>query len=131
MADTENSIHRLIANLVHDTRELIREEIALARAEIQEQISYGQTVGIAFGAAAVAGIIGVILLCVGLANAIAYFLSWPAWAGYAIVAIVLLIIAFALMQYGRSKLKNVRGLTKTTQSMKDNLAWMQNRIAGK
>ena len=47
-----NSIPGLIRGLLDDTRELIREEIALARAEIREEVSAAQTVAVAFGAAA-------------------------------------------------------------------------------
>src|SRR5262245_62940519 len=75
--------------------------------------------------AAVAALIGATLLCVAIANAITYYLSWPAWVGYGVVAILLLAVAFGFMQHGRGQLKNVRGLPRTTQTMKDNAAWIQ------
>jgi len=125
------SIPQLIKSLFEDTRELIREELALARAEIREELSRLQTVAVAFGAAAVAGAIGVVVLCIAVASAIAYFLAWPAWAGYAITALVLLAAAFGLMKYGQQQLGDVRALPKTTETVKENLTWMQNKSVGK
>jgi hypothetical protein len=126
-----NSIPSLIRGLLDDTRDLIREELALARAEIREEITAAQTVAVAFGAAALAGGIGAVLLCVTLGGAIAYVVHWPAWAGYGIVTVLLLAGAFALVQYGRGRLARVRALPKTTQTVKENLEWMQSKSATK
>jgi hypothetical protein len=132
MAEHEaESITGLVRGILDDTRDLIREELALARAEIREEISAVQTVGVAFGGAAVAATIGIVLLCIALGSALAYALNWPAWAGYGIVAVVLLGTAFALVQYGRTRLAQVRALPKTTETVKENLAWMQSKSGGK
>jgi fructose-specific phosphotransferase system IIC component len=121
------SITALLRSLLDDARELIREEIALARAEIRDEITAAQTVGIAFASAALVGLIGATLLCVAVGGAVAYLLGWPAWAGYGIIAVLLLIAGYMLMNYGRKRLANVRALPKTTETLKENVAWMQNR----
>jgi integral membrane sensor domain MASE1 len=132
MAEYETeSITGLIRSVLDDTRELIREEIALARAEIREEVTAARTVGMAFGAAAVAAFIGATLLFITIGQAIAYFLQWPTWAGYGIVTVLLLGAAFMVVQYGRRRLANVRALPKTTESVKENLAWMQSKSAGR
>jgi integral membrane sensor domain MASE1 len=122
------SIAGLIRSLLDDTRELIREEIALVRAEIREEIT---AVGTAFVAAAIAALIGATLLCVALGQAIAYFTNWPTWAGYAIVTVLLLGGAYLLVQYGRGHLGKARALPKTTESVKENMAWMQSKSVGR
>jgi hypothetical protein len=132
MADPDvNSIPELIRGLLQDTRDLIREEIALARAEIREEISAARMVGIAFGSAALAALIGATLLCIAIGGSIAYALTWPAWAGYAIVAVLLLAGAFVLAQYGRGRLAKVRALPKTTETVKENMAWIQSKSSEK
>ncbi len=123
------SIAGLIRSLLDDTRDLIREEIALARAEIREEIAATRTVGIAFGAAAVAAVLGATLLCIALGGAIAYFLTWPTWAGYAIMTVLLLSGAYLLVQYGRGHIGKIRALPKTTESVRENMAWMQSKSA--
>jgi uncharacterized membrane protein YqjE len=125
------SIPQLIKSLFADMRELIHEEIALARAEIREELSSLKTVAFSFGCAAVAAILGVVLLCIGVAGAIAYALGWPAWAGYGITAVALLLVAFCLVLYGQSLLTDVRALPETTASVKENLTWMQNKSVGR
>lgn len=128
--DTE-SISGLIHSILEDARGLIREEIGLARAEIREEFSNIQTAGIAFGAAALAAFIGALLLCGAIGGAVAHLLRWPPWTGYGIVAVLLLGSAFLLVRYGRRRLADVRGLPVTTGTIKENLAWMQSKSAGK
>lgn len=126
-----DSISGLIRGLVHDARELIREEIALARAEIREEIAAAQAVGMAFAASAVTALLGATLVWTTLGGLVAWLLIWPTWAGYGIVAVLLLVCAFVFLQYGRRRLAKVRALPKTTQTVKENLAWMQSRSAEK
>ena len=117
----------LIRSLFSDTRDLFREEIALARAEIREEISTAFTVGAAFIAAAVAALIGFAILCVAIGGAIAYALGWPTWGGLAIVAVLLLVGAMGVALYARAQLARVRALPATTETVKENLAWMQSK----
>jgi integral membrane sensor domain MASE1 len=131
MADYETSasIPELIRSLLDDTRVLIREELALAQAEIREELSTAQTVALAFGSAALAAAIGAVLLAVALGGAIAYFLNWPAWTGYAIVAVLLFAAGYFLVRLGRNRLARVRALPQTTATVKENLAWIQSKSA--
>ncbi len=132
MADHESStVAGLVRGILNDVRDLIREEIALARAEIREEIGAVRTVAVAYGAAVGAAVLGVILLCIAIGNAIAYFLHWPEWTGYGIVGLVLLGIGYGLSVYGRGRMAEVRTLPKTTETVKENLEWMQNKSAGK
>ena len=126
-----NSIPGLIRGLLHDTRDLIREEIALARAEIHEEITAVQTVGIAFGSSALAALLGATLLCIAIGGAIAYLLVWPAWTGYGIVGVLLLAASFALVQYARRRLARIRALPKTSDTVKENMAWIQSKSSTK
>src|SRR5437763_934281 len=75
--DEQTSIPGLIKGLLDDARDLIREELQLARAEIREEVSALQTVTIAFAVAAVVGLLGAMLLSVALGGALACFLRWP------------------------------------------------------
>ena len=63
-SDEQTSIPGLIKGLLDDARDLIREELQLARAEIREEISALQAVTIAFAVAAVVGLLGAMLLSV-------------------------------------------------------------------
>ena len=121
------SLRGLIQGVLEDTRDLIRAELALARAEIREEVAAVTMVAAAFGGAVFAGALGVTLLALTIGAAIAYVLSWPSWAGYGIVAVVLMGAAWLLVSYGRAQLKKIRTLPKTTQTMRENLEWIQNK----
>ena len=122
-----DSLRELVQGLLEDTRDLVRAELALAKAEIREEISAAGTVGAAFSAAALTGVLGITLLAVALGGALAYALGWPSWAGFGIVALVLLASAWLLARFGTARLKKLRTLPKTKQTMKENFAWIQNK----
>ena len=123
------SIGGLVKSVLADTRELMREELELMRSEIREEVAQARAAGMAFGAAAFAGMLGATLLCVALGSAIAYWLGWPSWTGYAIVSVLLIIGGFAAMSYGKSQLANFRALPKTRATVKENLEWIQSKSA--
>jgi fructose-specific phosphotransferase system IIC component len=125
--DERTSIPGLIKGLLDDARDLIREEIQLARAEIREEVAGLQTVAIAFGVAAVVGLLGGMLLAIALGGALAYALRWPSWAGYGIMAVIFLAAGWGLCLYGRARLRVIRAIPNTTETMKENIAWMQNK----
>ena len=121
------SLGDLSRGLLEDTRDLIREEIALARTEIRQEMAAARSVGVAFGGAAVAALLGSALLCVALGGGLAALLDWPAWAGYGIVALLLLGGSYALVRYGLTTLSGIRTLPKTTETLKENVRWMQGK----
>ena len=125
--DQHTSIPALIKGLLDDARDLIREELQLARAEIREEISALQTVAIAFVIAAVVGVLGAMLLSIAFGGALAYFLRWPPWAGYGAVAVLFLAAGWGLCLYARGRLRAIRAIPNTTETIKENLAWMQNK----
>jgi hypothetical protein len=127
----QDSVPGLLRGLLEDIRDLIRGEIALARAEIYEGLTAAQTVGVALAAAAGAAAVGITLLCIAIGGAIATFFGWPTWTGYLIVALLLLCGAWLLGRYARNLLSRLRGLPKTRQTVKENLAWIHGKSSGK
>ena len=125
--DQDTSISGLIKGLLDDARDLIREEMQLARAEIREEVAKLGTAVAAFAVAAAVGLIGAVLFSVALGGALAYVLRWPSWAGYGIAALVFLAGGWGLFLYARGRLRAMRGLPNTSDSVKENLAWMQKK----
>jgi fructose-specific phosphotransferase system IIC component len=132
MAEQETtSIPALIRSVVDDARQLIREEIALAKAEIREEASAVQSVGIAFGSAALLAMIGVVLLCIALGGAIAYLFNAPPWVGHGVLAILLGGGAYFLFNRGRASLAKIRALPTTTESLRENIAWIRSKSSSR
>ena len=122
------SLRDLARGLLEDTRDLIREELVLARTEIRQELAAVRTVGVAFGAAAVVGFLGAVLLCVALGGALAALLNWPPWAGDGVIALLLLVGSYALVRYALATLSRIRALPKTTETLKENVRWMQGKL---
>jgi Putative Actinobacterial Holin-X, holin superfamily III len=113
----------LIKQLAEETTTLVRQEIALARAEM---ITKTKRAGIGLGELGGAGIValyalGALTACIIAALALAL----PVWAAALIVAVVYAAIAGALALTGRRQLQeNVPPtLDRTEKTMKENVEW--------
>jgi uncharacterized membrane protein YqjE len=111
--DTDPTIGRLVSDASRDVSSLIRNEIRLAKSEVQVSVKAGG-IGIAmFAAAAFFTLMGLIMLSV----AFAYFINWNGeglalqWA-FLIVFGAYLLIAALLGFIGVRKVKKVRGPEK-------------------
>jgi hypothetical protein len=124
------SIGGLLRGVLLDLRQLMREEIALARVEIREQATRARLAAVSLGAAAVALLLGAIFLLVAIANGIADLLDWPVWAGYFIVALLLSIGGAVALASGRSRLKSVQPMPEqTVETLKENSEWIAKRLS--
>ena len=116
---TEASVPSLIRGALDDVRELFREELALARAEMREELSKAASSAARFGAGGVALWFAAMFLFITVALGISALLQWPAWAGFGIVTIVLAIAGAVLVMSGRNALRQVRPMPRTVHAMKE------------
>jgi len=99
---TERTIGQLVADATHDLEGIVRGEIALARAEVTSGAKVlGKGVGLLAGAAFLV-LMAVVFFLHSAAWGIAEFL--PVWAGYLIVATVVLIVGAILGLLGKRAL---------------------------
>jgi hypothetical protein len=127
MASHDESIPDLIRGTIRDGMGLVRDEILLARTELRDaaaRIKSGLTTIVA---AAVAGLLAVIMVLETIAWGAVYAFEWPPWAGYAIVALPLVIIAVVLAMRGQRLLSQNRYLPKSVETMKENAEWIRAR----
>jgi Flp pilus assembly protein TadB len=117
--ESDASMSTLLRTALDDVRELFREEVALARAELRAEVSKAASAASGFGAAAAALSCGGLFLLTALALGIATFMQWPAWAGFAIVGVVLAIAGAIMFVSSRRTLREVRGLPRTVETVKE------------
>jgi hypothetical protein len=79
--ETDASIGELVRSALEDVRELFREEVALARAEMRHELSKASGAAIRFGIAGAALMLALGCFVVALALGIAALFEWPAWSG--------------------------------------------------
>lgn len=126
----DESLGSLVRGILTDVRQLLREEVALARVELREQAGRAKAAAASLGAAAAALAIGGIFLLVAVAVAIADLMNWPVWTGFLIVALLLSVGGFVMFSSGRRRLRTVHAVPEETVStLKENSEWIAKRLS--
>src|SRR4051794_38347624 len=123
----DRSIGTLLSDLATESILLIRQELALLKAELHEKFSRVGQGATALGAGALIAFSGWLVLLaaavLGLAEAM------PAWLAALIVALVVLAIGGALLYFGKSRF-DAQGLkpNRTLRSLREDQAWLKDRL---
>ena len=111
------SLGDLLGEVTRDLSTLIRQEMALARAEIQQSAGKAAKGAGTLGGAAYAAGMAVLFLTVALWWALSTLIG-GGWAGV-VVAVLWAVIALILYTVGRSELKKVEGAPQTVETLKE------------
>jgi hypothetical protein len=117
----ERTLGQLVAEASQDLSELVRYEVALAKAEIKDDVLRGVKAGALF---AVAGFLGLLSL-ITLLIAAAYGLTetgLPAWAAFLIVTGAMLLLAGLLVLVAILLLKRIKPPERAIRSTKQTIA---------
>jgi hypothetical protein len=128
MDTRDTSIVEMIKGAVRDAQDLVRSEIALAKAEAREEVRRLGAGAALLAGAALAGVIGLVFLLTTVAWGLSEALGWPAWAGFAIVTAITLIAAGAMAYLGWVRLNRERHMPLTVDTVKENMQWMRPRM---
>jgi len=103
---TERTLGQLVADATRDLSEIVRAEVALAKAELAEDARNGAMAGGMFGAAGylalVSSVTAVIAAGYGLTAA-----GLPPWAAFLVITGALLLLAALLVLIGRSRVRRM------------------------
>ena len=111
------SVGDLIGNVTRDLSTLMRQELALAQAEVKQEVSKTAKGAAAMSGAGVAGYFVLLFLSIALWWALGDAMDSWAWSAV-IVAAIWAIVAAVLALRGRAESKRVAGLPKTAESVK-------------
>ena len=125
MSGYDHSIADLLRNTFQDAQDLIRGEVALAKAELRQEVTRLRSAAASLAVAAVAGLVALIFLLTALAWAIPELTGWSTWTGFAIVGAFALLAAVVLGLMGRNTLAAARPMPLTIETMKENMRWTQ------
>jgi membrane protein len=116
----------LMSQVVDRTRELVREEIALAKVEAKEQIRSTVSMASALAVGAACGIFGVMVLIAAAVLGIAT--GTPAWLAALVVGIALLVVAAIAAAVGWSRRVRVP-LERTRRTAQEDIRWVKDRMS--
>ena len=125
MSGYDHSIADLLRNTFQDAQDLIRGEVALAKAELRQEVTRLRSAAASLAIAAVSGLVALIFLLTALAWAIPALTGWSTWTGFAIVGALALLAAVGLGLMGRNTLAAARPMPLTMETMKENMRWTQ------
>jgi tetrahydromethanopterin S-methyltransferase subunit C len=118
--ETDVSMGELVRGALMDVRELFREEVALARAELRQEVRKASSAGVGFGVAGVSLLFAVGCVVVALALGLAALFDWPAWSGFALVAVLLAVVGVVGYAAGRRAVSAFQPLPRTVHTLKEN-----------
>lgn len=123
----DRSIATLLSDLAGETILLLRQELALVRAELHEKMSRVGQGATALGAGAMIAYSGWLALVAAMI--LALMLVWPAWLAALVVGAVIVIVGIVLMLIGRSRLDTEKLVPKRTlRTLREDEEWLKERL---
>jgi|SRR6185295_6290571 len=119
------SVASLVAGVLGDMRQLVVQEIELAKDELLEKIVSFKHVAILFGAAGVVlGTAGMLLLIM-LVHLLRDISGWPLWACYGAVGGALAMLGWVLVSVAKRWLRELSMVpNRTIQTVKETTQWL-------
>jgi hypothetical protein len=118
---SDASVGGLVRGALDDFRELIREEIALARSEMRLELGKATHAGAQFGVAGISLWFAAMFMLVAAALGVSAMFNWPVWAGFGLMAVLLAIAGMVFVSRGRKAISSVQALPRTVASIKENM----------
>lgn len=123
-ATADHKLGDLVSAATKDLSALVRDELALAKAEIRYDMKRAATGGGLFGAAGVLGLVGLIMLSCAAAFGLHATNLGLAWC-WLIVAGAYFVIAGACASVGLLRVKGLRGAAATKRTTGESIALLK------
>lgn len=124
----EPTLAQLVSELVSDARQLLRQELALAKYEIHEEVRKTKVALVSLGVGIAIAAIGGLLLIVMLVHLLNALTELPLWACYGIVGGVCAIVGIALLYRGKQQISQIDMVPQqTVETMKENVRWIKEK----
>ena len=121
----EPTLAELVAAVVSDARDLITQELALARHELHLEVGKAKTAIVSLGVGAVVLVLGLVLLSIMAVHLLQLRAGVPLWEAYGIVAGVCVLVGSVLLVIGRQRAASIDALADTVQTTKENVQWIK------
>jgi uncharacterized BrkB/YihY/UPF0761 family membrane protein len=119
------SVTSLVGGIIHDAQELMKQQFALFKAEVKEDMRKTTEATASMVAGLTATVVGSIVLCFAVAHLLHW--AWPdvnLWVWYAAVGGVVTAVGAGLAFAAYQKFRSFNPLPdETAQALKENLEW--------
>jgi hypothetical protein len=128
--DDQQSMASLVGEIIHDAQKLVRQELALVRAEVHEEWLKTRAAATSYTAGAVTIAMAGILLALTLVQVLNAFTLLPLWACYGIVAFFLAGVGGIFFRRGSrgSRRVDFKSRAPATPMMREKSVWSKNPI---
>jgi len=122
------SLTSLVSGIVTDLQQLVRQELALAKREVQQEWDKTKTAASSMAAGAGLLVLGAVLLCFMLVYLLHEVAGLNLWLSFLIVGGVITGAGAALLAIGWAKGREVRVIPpQTAETIKENVQWLKNQ----
>jgi Putative Actinobacterial Holin-X, holin superfamily III len=119
---SELSVAALLGGIVNDVKDLLVQELALTKLEVQDTLRKAKTAAIALGIGIGVVAIGGMLLMLMLVQVLAAYTEIPLWGCYGIVGGVLVVLDGVLLAMGKRQAEEIDVVPqRTLETMKENV----------
>jgi hypothetical protein len=126
--NTEPTLTQLVSELVSDAKQLLRQELALARYEMHEEVRKTKVALVSLGGGLAIAAIGGLLLIVMLVHLLNALTELPLWICYGIVGGVCTIVGVVLLYRGKHEMSQIDMVPQqTVETMKENVRWIKEK----
>ena len=122
---SEPSFVSLLGGIANDAKELLVQEVALTKLEVQHELLKAKTAAISVGIGIGSIAMGVILLMFMLVHLLAALTVVPLWGCYGIVGSPLVVLGGVLLATGKTKAEEVDVVPpRTAETIKESAQWL-------
>jgi hypothetical protein len=129
-SESTPSMASLVTGIIGDAERLVRQEVTLARRELQAEFEKLKTAIMSMALGGGVALLGGLLLAFFLV----YLLNWltgdhlPLWACFGIIGGLLAVTGGILLYIGAFKVSEVQLVPpQTAETLKENVEWLQNQ----
>lgn len=128
MAERERSIGDVLKDITRELNTLVRDEVALAKKEVQDAISTAVKDVVLVVAGAVVAYVGVLVLIAAAVLALANVLA--PWLSALIIGAVVVIFGVVLLMRGLSEMKSIRPVDRTPDNVREDVRTVKEHAPG-
>jgi Putative Actinobacterial Holin-X, holin superfamily III len=124
----EPSLAALLGGIMNDAKDLLIQELMLAKLEVQDELRQIKTAALYLGIGIGVATVGGMLLSVMLVHVLAAYTDMPLWGCYGIVGSVLAVLGGVLLVSGTHKAGAIDVVPQTVETMKENAQWLTEQM---